>query len=219
MVDTGVWPGRRSTALELISSVPARIAMIIAGPLLLALAIVTAAGSLSAAQRVWSALPDWHFAVFGPLVALGFALAGLAITDKLARIIFQTKRFAESERTRIRRELEDEADTAPESSTLVAGKQGMLGLDELAPQVGAHLDRLGVARSEWLRVAKVAEEAGEVIGALIKSLPEEDLHAELADVFLAALGAADQLDLVPSQLIEKRWKHVAARSADSRPAE
>ncbi len=66
-------------------------------------------------------------------------------------------------------------------------------IDALALFVSDHLDRLGVERSDWARIAKVAEEGGEVVGALIKRTQGRattaDLEDELADVILSALGA------------------------------
>lgn len=92
----------------------------------------------------------------------------------------------------------------------------LAALDALAADVGAHLDRLGIERSDWVRVAKVGEEGGEVVGALIKRsygrATTDDVLAELGDVFLAALGAADQLGVAPSTLIAARWADVAPRS-------
>ncbi|CPV66507.1 MazG nucleotide pyrophosphohydrolase domain-containing protein [Mycobacteroides abscessus] len=90
-------------------------------------------------------------------------------------------------------------------------------LDVLAAAVGAHLDRLGIARVNWVRVTKVSEEAGEVVGALIdldqnRGAMTEVLD-ELGDVFLSALGAANQLGVNPSEVIAARWETVARRSA------
>lgn len=92
-------------------------------------------------------------------------------------------------------------------------------LDTLAIEVGAHLDRLGVDRCDWIRVGKVAEEGGEVMGALIKSTQgraaASDLEDELGDVILAALGAIDQLGHRPSELIMRRWAQVSTRTPDN----
>ncbi|WP_225341949.1 hypothetical protein [Mycobacterium intracellulare] len=89
-------------------------------------------------------------------------------------------------------------------------------IDLLAHDVGTHLDRLGVQRTDWARVAKVAEEGGEVVGALIKRTQgratDADLYDELGDVILAALAATDQLGLKPSELIAKRWAVVSQRA-------
>lgn len=92
-----------------------------------------------------------------------------------------------------------------------------VNVDALARDVGAHLDRLGVARSDWVRVGKVAEEGGEVMGALIKRTQgrasDADLEAELGDAILAALGGLEQLGLVPSTVIASRWAVVSQRSS------
>lgn len=89
-------------------------------------------------------------------------------------------------------------------------------VDTLAQDVGAHLDRLGVERSDWIRIGKVAEEGGEVMGALIKRTQgratDADLEAELGDAILAALGALEQLGLTPSAVITSRWAVVSQRS-------
>lgn len=95
--------------------------------------------------------------------------------------------------------------------------QSVTDLDDLAPEVGLHLDRLGIARTDFVRVAKVGEEGGEVLGALIKrtygGASTEDVLDELGDVFLSALGACDQIGVAPSALIAARWAKVQPRSA------
>lgn len=92
----------------------------------------------------------------------------------------------------------------------------MSDIDALAMFVGDHLDRLGVERSDWPRIAKVAEEGGEVVGALIKRTQGRattaDLEDELADVILSALGAINQLGLDPSDVIARRWSEVSKRA-------
>lgn len=102
-------------------------------------------------------------------------------------------------------------------------QQARQSLDDLAVQVGEHLDRLGVAREDWVRVGKVAEEGGEVLAALIKRTEgratTDDVIAELGDVFLAALAAADELGLKPSEVILTRWRTVAARRRGTRAAQ
>lgn len=91
-----------------------------------------------------------------------------------------------------------------------------IDLDTLSRAVGEHLDQLGVQRSDWARVAKVGEEGGEVVGALIKRLEgraaTSDVLDELGDVILAALGALDQLGVAASTLIADRWATVSRRS-------
>lgn len=68
------------------------------------------------------------------------------------------------------------------------------------------------------RVAKVGEEGGEVVGALLKRAEGRadtaHLLAELGDVFLAALAAADQLGVTPSTIIAARWADVSQRTRD-----
>lgn len=92
----------------------------------------------------------------------------------------------------------------------------MIDLDSLAVDVGAHLDRLGIERSDWTRIGKVAEEGGEVVGALIKRTQgratDADLQNELGDTVLSALGAINQLGIKPSELIAQRWAVVSQRS-------
>lgn len=94
----------------------------------------------------------------------------------------------------------------------------MMDLDGLARAVGEHLDRLGVERCDWVRVCKVAEEAGEAVGALIKGTQgratDTDVQDELADVILAALGAINQIGLRPGSLLGRRWVQVSARTRE-----
>lgn len=100
----------------------------------------------------------------------------------------------------------------------LAFDQPLNALDSLAVAVGVHLDHLGVQRSDWQRVAKVGEEGGEVVGALLKRAEGRadtaHLLAELGDVFLAALAAADQLGVTPSTIIAARWADVSQRTRD-----
>ncbi|SHX97364.1 Uncharacterised protein [Mycobacteroides abscessus subsp. abscessus] len=95
----------------------------------------------------------------------------------------------------------------------------MIDVDRLADDVGAHLDRLGVERSDWTRIGKVAEEGGEVVGALIKRTQgratDADLQDELGDAVLSALGAINQLGIKPSELIARRWAVVSQRSVSA----
>lgn len=90
-----------------------------------------------------------------------------------------------------------------------------LDLNVLAKDAATHVDRLGIAREDWVRLAKIAEEAGEVLGALNKRDRQKattaDVLAELGDVFLAALVAADQLGVPPTQVIAERWAEVSRR--------
>lgn len=94
--------------------------------------------------------------------------------------------------------------------------QSVNDLDDLARDVGRHLDGLGVGRTDWVRVGKCGEEGGGLVGALIKrthgAATTEDVLDELGDVFLAALAAAEQLGVSPSQVITARWAKVLPRS-------
>jgi phosphoribosyl-ATP pyrophosphohydrolase len=96
---------------------------------------------------------------------------------------------------------------------------GAIDLDVLSKAVAAQLDRLGIARSDWARVAKVGEEGGEVVGALIKReecrTSTADVLDELGDVILAALAACDQLGVAPSTVIAERWAAVSQRSPEA----
>lgn len=95
--------------------------------------------------------------------------------------------------------------------------QSVNDLDALAKDAAQHLDRLGIPRTDFVRVGKCSEEGGEVLGALIKrtygAATTEDVLDELGDVFLAALGAAEQLGVLPSEVIAARWAKVRTRSS------
>lgn len=97
------------------------------------------------------------------------------------------------------------------------GEPGVaIDLEALSKAVAAQLDRLGIARSDWARVAKVGEEGGEVIGALLKRdegrTTTADVLDELGDVILAALAACDQLGVAPSAVVTQRWATVSKRT-------
>lgn len=72
-----------------------------------------------------------------------------------------------------------------------------------------------------LAVTKVAEEAGELVGALTKyhegRRGPEEILAELGDVVIAAIGAASRLenlldlDVSLEDLAIERWRDVGAR--------
>lgn len=97
-----------------------------------------------------------------------------------------------------------------------AASERSIDLDALSKAVGAHVDSLGIARSDWARVAKVGEEGGEVVGALIKRdecrTSTAEVLDELGDVVLAALAACDQLGVEPSTVITRRWATVSRRT-------
>jgi len=97
------------------------------------------------------------------------------------------------------------------------GVQSVNDLDALAKDAALHLDRLGIPRTDFVRVGKCSEEGGEVVGALIKrtygAATTQDVLDELGDVFLAALCAAEQLGVLPSEVIAARWAKVLPRSS------
>lgn len=109
-------------------------------------------------------------------------------------------------------------------AAVVAESTAAIGLDHLqalSRDAAAHVDRLGIVRDDWVRLAKIAEEAGEVLGALSKRDQgrggNEEVLAELGDVFLAALVAAQQLGVAPAQIIAQRWAQVSPRSQQGLP--
>jgi hypothetical protein len=75
--------------------------------------------------------------------------------------------------------------------------------------------------ARMVRVAKVGEEAGELIGAVIKAeqnikrTPEEWITQacdELADVIISACGAAEAIGIIDLQMVvAMRWREVKAR--------
>lgn len=100
-------------------------------------------------------------------------------------------------------------------------------LNGLAAQVSTwHARELPGKPNIMLRVGKVAEEAGEAIGAVIKlaetrmgqrthppaSVRQEDAEAELADVVIAAIGAFEGIGVTDiDAVVAKRWAEVGAR--------
>lgn len=105
-------------------------------------------------------------------------------------------------------------------STLIPG---ITTLHELGLEVAAW------HRANWPRsvnalapIAKVAEEAGELVGAAVKMLEGRStiahVRAELGDVVIAAAGAAARLDLLDGddvlsfdRIVVPRWFEVSAR--------
>jgi hypothetical protein len=104
--------------------------------------------------------------------------------------------------------------------TRVDGGEIPLGLDALADEVWAwHVRELGEG-STIGKAAKVCEEAGELIGHVIKSTePRPDAaehwHAarlEIADVILSAIGAARGLGIGSiDEVVREKWATVSAR--------
>lgn len=105
------------------------------------------------------------------------------------------------------------------------------GLNPFAADVSAWHARELPGAPTWARVSKVAEEAGELVGALLKVRqqaengyrPERDYAAEarleLADVIISAMGAAEALGVVDvDELVAARWADVRKRRFATAPA-
>jgi len=72
---------------------------------------------------------------------------------------------------------------------------------------------------------KVAEEAGELVGALckrtqgVRGVTSSDVLDELGDVLIAALSAAVDLGCDPAQVLNQRWAGVSQRRFATAPTE
>lgn len=104
-------------------------------------------------------------------------------------------------------------------------------LNALTAEVSAWHARELPGAPQWARVVKVAEEAGELVGALLKVgqqqrcgyRPERDYtreaRLEWADVIISELGAAEALGIDdPWGLVLERWADVSARRIATAPA-
>ena len=67
----------------------------------------------------------------------------------------------------------------------------------------------------FVQAAKVAEEAGEVVGAAIKErqslVAGDEVLNELADTMIAAIGAIQAREHDPATVVAERWKEVHTR--------
>lgn len=79
----------------------------------------------------------------------------------------------------------------------------------LVPYVWRHISRRWPTSTPFKQVAKVAEEAGEAIGAAIKHdegrKSSQDVLDELADTVIASIGAMQALGADPAQTVFERW--------------
>ncbi len=81
------------------------------------------------------------------------------------------------------------------------------------------------ATQELLSGMKVAEEAGELVGALckrtqgIRGVTRTDVLDELGDVLITALSAAVDLGCDPAQVLNQRWATVSQRRFATAPTE
>jgi len=83
------------------------------------------------------------------------------------------------------------------------------------PDVWAHVSRRWPTSTPFTQCAKVAEEAGEVVGAAIKLIEgrrsEQDVLDELADTIIAAVCAIQARGADPRHVVSNRWYGVSAR--------
>ena len=81
------------------------------------------------------------------------------------------------------------------------------------------------ATQELLSGMKVAEEAGELVGALVKrtqgirGVTGTDVLDELGDVLITALAVAVDLGCDPAQVLNQRWAGVSQRRFATAPTE
>jgi len=81
------------------------------------------------------------------------------------------------------------------------------------------------ATQELLSGMKVAEEAGELVGALVKrtqgirGVTDADVLDELGDVLITALAVAVDLGCDPAQVLEMRWRTVSQRRFATAPTD
>lgn len=83
------------------------------------------------------------------------------------------------------------------------------------PDVWGHVSNRWPSTREFTQIAKVAEEAGEAVGAAIKESQGRDTVAhildELADTVIAAFGAMQALEADPARIVALRWAEVVER--------
>lgn len=83
------------------------------------------------------------------------------------------------------------------------------------PDVWGHISRRWPTADPFTQAAKVAEEAGEAIGAAIKEREGRraagDVLDELADTIIAAMGAIQARDRSVSEVVANRWEEVVNR--------
>ena len=83
------------------------------------------------------------------------------------------------------------------------------------PDIWAHVSRRWPSSTPFIQCAKVAEEAGEVVGAAIKldegRRGEQDVLDELADTIIAAMCAIQARGADPRHVVSSRWYEVSTR--------
>ena len=83
------------------------------------------------------------------------------------------------------------------------------------PDVWGHVIHRWPTSTPFKQCAKVAEEAGEVVGAAIKldegRRTEQDVLDELADTIIAAIAAIQARKRDPRRVVSDRWIEVSQR--------
>lgn len=83
------------------------------------------------------------------------------------------------------------------------------------PSVWPHIAERFPSADAFTQACKVAEEAGEVVGAVIKQREgrriEADVLDELADTIIAATGALQARGVDAERVVAIRWAEVQAR--------
>ena len=96
---------------------------------------------------------------------------------------------------------------------------------EIAAWRRRELPTTDTATQELLAGMKVAEEAGELVGALVKrtqgirGVTGADVLDELGDVLITALAVAVDLGCDPAQVLEQRWAGVSQRRFATAPTD
>ena len=106
--------------------------------------------------------------------------------------------------------------------------RALWSINDLAAQVSEWHARELPGKPSMTRVAKVAEEVGEMIGAHIKAAEPDrrdgrdrlaESWDEWADVVISAMGAAEALGIAdPDEWLQRRWLVVRQRRFASRSA-
>jgi len=96
---------------------------------------------------------------------------------------------------------------------------------EIAAWRRRELPTTDAATQELLSGMKVAEEAGELVGALVKrtqgirGVTGADVLDELGDVLITALAVAVDLGCDPAQVLNQRWASVSQRRFATAPTD
>lgn len=85
----------------------------------------------------------------------------------------------------------------------------------ILPSVWPHISEQFPSATAFIQACKVAEEAGEVVGAVIKQQEgrrnEQHVLDELADTIIAATGAIQARGFDAERVVAERWNEVLSR--------